>query len=162
MVTQEMLPGGAAVYISGHAFFAVQGTLLSRKTGAPVTALPQGINIVTFFAFCYDTIATTGFDAIAVTTITVHNISVIAGFNAGLNKRIATGGNLALRSASSTIRVCFTVITSLIGLKQTVSTHGIDTNRVLTKLVLTTIIVIEARRHALTLFADPSGLTIIC
>ena len=51
MVTQEMLPGGAAVYISGHAFFAVQGTLLSRKTGAPVTALPQGINIVTFFAF---------------------------------------------------------------------------------------------------------------
>ena len=28
-----------------------QGTILSRRTRAPVTALPQGINIVTFFAF---------------------------------------------------------------------------------------------------------------
>jgi hypothetical protein len=28
-----------------------QGSLLSRATQSPVTALPQGINIVTFFAF---------------------------------------------------------------------------------------------------------------
>ncbi len=29
----------------------MQGTLLSRRTRQPVTALPQGINIVTFFAW---------------------------------------------------------------------------------------------------------------
>ena len=51
MLTTEMMPGAAAVYLCGHAFFAVQATVLSRRTRAPVTALPQGINIVTFFAF---------------------------------------------------------------------------------------------------------------
>ena len=51
MVANEMLPGATAVYLTGHLFFAIQGTLLSRSTRSPVTALPQGINIVTFFAF---------------------------------------------------------------------------------------------------------------
>ena len=48
---QRMLPGCATVYLFGHLFFAVEGTRLSRRTCQPVTALPQGINIVTFFAF---------------------------------------------------------------------------------------------------------------
>ena len=51
MLIDELLPGAAAVYLCGHAFFAAQGALLSQRTRSPVTALPQGINIVTFFAF---------------------------------------------------------------------------------------------------------------
>ena len=51
MLQHELLPGAASMYIVGHIFFAVQGTLLCRRTAQPVTALPQGINIVTFFAF---------------------------------------------------------------------------------------------------------------
>ena len=47
----QLLPGSTAMIVLGHIFFAVQGTLLSRRTRQPVTALPQGINIVTFFAW---------------------------------------------------------------------------------------------------------------
>jgi AGZA family xanthine/uracil permease-like MFS transporter len=51
MVARDVLPGATAVYVFGHAFFALQGKLLSDRTGEPATALPQGMNIVTFFAF---------------------------------------------------------------------------------------------------------------
>ncbi|KOO28176.1 membrane protein, partial [Chrysochromulina tobinii] len=47
----QLLPGSTVMIVLGHLFFAVQGTLLSRRTRQPVTALPQGINIVTFFAW---------------------------------------------------------------------------------------------------------------
>ncbi|KAL1528475.1 hypothetical protein AB1Y20_009819 [Prymnesium parvum] len=51
MIAEEVLPGATSSYFFGHLFFAIQATHLSRKTRNPVTALPQGINIVTFFAF---------------------------------------------------------------------------------------------------------------
>ena len=51
MVVQDILPGASCVYTLGHLFFALQGKLLSDRTGEPATALPQGMNIVTFFAF---------------------------------------------------------------------------------------------------------------
>ena len=51
VLNHELLPGASAIYVLGHVFFAIQGMLLSRRTRQPVTALPQGINIVTFFAW---------------------------------------------------------------------------------------------------------------
>ena len=51
MLRSELLPGVASVYFFGHLFFALQGTRLAQKTGRPVTAFPQGVNIVPFFAF---------------------------------------------------------------------------------------------------------------
>lgn len=51
MLAQELMPGAASVYLLGHFFFALQASRLTRKSKNPVTALPQGINIVTFFAF---------------------------------------------------------------------------------------------------------------
>lgn len=50
-IQTQVLPGAAMVYLMGHAFFALQASNLISKTSQPVTALPQGINIVTFFAF---------------------------------------------------------------------------------------------------------------
>ena len=46
MLRSEMLPGVASVYFLGHLFFAMQATRLASKTGRPVTAFPQGVNIV--------------------------------------------------------------------------------------------------------------------
>ena len=37
-LVQKVLPGGSAAYVAGHAFFAVQGTLLSRRTASPTAA----------------------------------------------------------------------------------------------------------------------------
>lgn len=51
MLSEELLPGAAASYVSGHLFFAIEATRLSRKSKSPVTGLPQGTNIITFFAF---------------------------------------------------------------------------------------------------------------
>lgn len=51
MLFEELLPGATTSYLFGHLFFATQATRLSLSSGSPVTALPQGINIVTFFAF---------------------------------------------------------------------------------------------------------------
>ena len=81
LLTSQLMPGATAVYVLGHLFFAVQGQLqgrtrctahtvhlplgglliwramcgtgqlLTSSSAQPVTALPQGINVVTFFAF---------------------------------------------------------------------------------------------------------------
>ncbi|KAL1519450.1 hypothetical protein AB1Y20_022972 [Prymnesium parvum] len=51
MLSEELLPGATTSYLFGHLFFAIEASRVSRKSRTPVTALPQGINIVTFFAF---------------------------------------------------------------------------------------------------------------
>lgn len=55
MLEREFMPGMAAAYLLGHAFFARQASNLTASRGGSkgggATALPHGVNIVPFFAF---------------------------------------------------------------------------------------------------------------